>query len=101
MKQKEIDQLVKAINENAGNTSYMFIGLTDEEKSIVITRSEPSKIGEAIYSSIVANNNRKIAAELYSIIKDVMLNLFQTDDKYRRDFVKDLMSECLTNKKER
>ncbi len=99
MNQKQVNELVEVLKERATNMDYMFIGFTEEDRSLTILGGDAERISEAMFASITTGNNKKVGDKLYEIVKDVLLNLFRANDMYRKEFVKDLMVDSVVNKK--
>lgn len=99
MTQTEIEKAKRVLNALSGKQPFLYITISEDEKVISVKKGASEDIAEAIFTAIVANSEKDgVATEMFRIVKDVMLNLFNADDKYRRDFVSEMMKFTATNK---
>ena len=87
---KHIDELKKRIISD-GFTDSIIIGYTEDGESITLMKGDNENLARAMFSAIAKKGGGNIGKNLYCIITDVLLNLFEIDDTYREEFVRDMM----------
>ena len=93
MEEFNFKEIEGAIEKATKGAPYLFITLANDGHSYSVKVGKTESIAEAMFTSIVTNGHKGgVATDLYRAIKDVMLNLFETDDKYRTDFITEMMN---------
>ena len=93
MKEFDFKTIRAGIESHIEGAPYLFVTLANDGHSYSIKVGETEKIAEAMFRAIIINSSKKdVGTEIYRAIKDVLLNLFEADDKFRVDFVNEMMN---------